>query len=426
VSTYEVYFKIPGSANSTGQPQTVFVEYDNTTEPQGGFTFGWIDPATSSDCGQLFTPIDPPNPLSGTVAPDGTITMNLDFSSQLTFGTCATTGGSNMTIDPAQWTTGLHIMNIKGITYQRAGGIITGAKVTKAQTTGDGAYTTIGNAAGCNTLVPLAVLTGTPLSGPTSTNFAFDGTGSFEPTGACGVIDSYSINFADGSPVVTNSTGSFSHTFSSPGDYPVRLTVHDTVGHVSTNVAQVVIAVTSSQIQPSGIVSRKIHGTAGTFDVVFPGTGMAIEPRAAGNTGGNGDYELVFVFPNTLASVASVSASATGATQPASVSGSINPSDTHQYLVRLTGVPNAQRITVTLNNALDTAGASGNVPATFGLLIGDTNADGFVNSADIGQTKAQSGHTVTSSNFREDVNADGFLNSADIGLVKSKSGTALP
>ena len=56
------------------------------------------------------------------------------------------------------------------------------------------------------------------------------------------------------------------------------------------------------------------------------------------------------------------------------------------------------------------------------LLVGDTNADGFVNSADISQTKSQSGQSVTGSNFREDVNADGFINSADISLVKSKSG----
>ena len=63
---------------------------------------------------------------------------------------------------------------------------------------------------------------------------------------------------------------------------------------------------------------------------------------------------------------------------------------------------------------------------TMGVLIGDTNNDGVVNSADIAQTKAQSGQAVTGSNFREDLNADGNLNSGDIGLVKSKSGTALP
>jgi hypothetical protein len=61
-----------------------------------------------------------------------------------------------------------------------------------------------------------------------------------------------------------------------------------------------------------------------------------------------------------------------------------------------------------------------------GVLLGDTTGDGFVNSADISQTKSQSGQSVGSSNFREDVNTDGFLNSADISLVKSESGTALP
>jgi len=60
------------------------------------------------------------------------------------------------------------------------------------------------------------------------------------------------------------------------------------------------------------------------------------------------------------------------------------------------------------------------------VLDGDTNADRFVDSADIAQTKSQSGNAVKQSNFREDVNVDGFLDSADIALVKSKSGTALP
>jgi hypothetical protein len=61
-----------------------------------------------------------------------------------------------------------------------------------------------------------------------------------------------------------------------------------------------------------------------------------------------------------------------------------------------------------------------------GVLVGDTTADKFVNSADISQTKSQSGQPVGGSNFREDLNTDGFINSGDISLVKSKSGTALP
>jgi hypothetical protein len=59
------------------------------------------------------------------------------------------------------------------------------------------------------------------------------------------------------------------------------------------------------------------------------------------------------------------------------------------------------------------------------VILGDTNADHAVNSADISQTKSQSGQPVGASNFREDLNVDGSINSADISLVKSKSGTAL-
>ena len=60
------------------------------------------------------------------------------------------------------------------------------------------------------------------------------------------------------------------------------------------------------------------------------------------------------------------------------------------------------------------------------VLIGDTTTDTFVNSAEISQTKSQSGQAVGSSHFRQDTTVDGFLDSADISLVKSKSGTALP
>jgi hypothetical protein len=95
--------------------------------------------------------------------------------------------------------------------------------------------------------------------------------------------------------------------------------------------------------------------------------------------------------------------------------------------VKLSGVPNAQYVTATLSGVHDNLGnASAAIPVTMGVLLGDSTADGFVNSADISQVKSQSGVAVTSSNFREDLNADGFINSADISLAKSKSGTALP
>ncbi|HEY2801512.1 MAG TPA: hypothetical protein VGI85_13015, partial [Chthoniobacterales bacterium] len=45
---------------------------------------------------------------------------------------------------------------------------------------------------------------------------------------------------------------------------------------------------------------------------------------------------------------------------------------------------------------------------------------------DIGQTKGQSGQSVTASNFRTDLNVSGVVNALDIGIAKQQSGTALP
>jgi RHS repeat-associated protein len=165
------------------------------------------------------------------------------------------------------------------------------------------------------------------------------------------------------------------------------------------------------------VVSRKTHGLAGDFDINLPLAGSpGIECR---NGGPNGNYQLVFTFPNyvTMTGGASVTSGA-GAVSGTTVTGPV-------IGVSLTGVTNSQFITVTLTNISDGTN-SGNVSVTMGVLLGDTNADGFVDSADIAQTQSQSGHAVTSSNFREDATVDGFIDSADIAFVQSKSGSALP
>jgi hypothetical protein len=93
--------------------------------------------------------------------------------------------------------------------------------------------------------------------------------------------------------------------------------------------------------------------------------------------------------------------------------------------VNLTKVANAQTLTITLTNVSDGTNV-GNVSLPMAVLLGDTTANGAVNSSDIAQTQSQSGQPVTSSNFREDVTVNGLINSSDIALVQSKSGTALP
>ena len=170
------------------------------------------------------------------------------------------------------------------------------------------------------------------------------------------------------------------------------------------------------------VISRKIHGAAGTFDVDLPLTGNpGIECRSGGP---NGDHTVVFRFADALEAVGG--ASLTGG--PGSVSSSqIDSSDARQYVVNLTGVVNAKTVTVTLTNVNDSAGGSFNtVSASMSVLLGDTTSSGGVNSSDISQTKSQTGQAVTGANFRQDVTANGSINSSDISLVKSKSGTAVP
>jgi hypothetical protein len=210
------------------------------------------------------------------------------------------------------------------------------------------------------------------------------------------------------------------------------LTVKDTFGLSSTNGAQVVISVNTSIPQLTGVVSRMGHGTAGTFDVqLFPliNGKRGVECRSSTSLGA-GNYKLVFAFANPLTSVggASVSGGTCTPSNGCSVSSSmINTANPQQYIVNLTGVPNQQYVTVTLTGVHDSTGASGDIVGPqMGVLVGDTNADGSVNSADIAQTKSQSGKSVVAANFREDINADGSINSADIAFAKSKSGTALP
>ncbi len=185
---------------------------------------------------------------------------------------------------------------------------------------------------------------------------------------------------------------------------------------IAFNSTGALLAVTPDPLAFAGAVSRKMHGATGTFDV--PLGPNAVECRTGGT---NGDHTVVFTFNNNLASgAAAVSAGA------ATVAGAPTINGT-SMIVNLTGVSNAQRVTVTLSNVTDAAAQSlPDTSVTIGFLVGDTTGNGTVTSTDIGQTKAQSGQAVTASNFRTDVTANGTITASDTSFVKSKAGTQLP
>jgi hypothetical protein len=172
-------------------------------------------------------------------------------------------------------------------------------------------------------------------------------------------------------------------------------------------------------LQLSSGVSRKTHGSAGDFDVLLPPLGTpGVECRSGGATN---DYQLVFTFSNNVESGAAIIDSGIG-----TVSGS--PIFTGNTMtVNLTGVTDVQTITVRLSGVTDQfLQTLPDSSISMGVLIGDTNANGTVNAADVAQTKSQLGQDVTSANFRNDVNANGVINSADGSLVKAHVGDSLP
>ena len=173
------------------------------------------------------------------------------------------------------------------------------------------------------------------------------------------------------------------------------------------------------QTSPLGIasaVSRKTHGTAGTFDITLPG----VECRSGG---ANNVHTVILTFNNSLTGAGPCSV-----TQGlASVSSSAIGSDPHQYVVNLTGVTNAQTISLSLTSLDDSAGNHvDQLGFSMGVLLGDANGDSVVNAADATIARNRSGQTADASNFPADCNADGVINSADATIVRAKSGTSIP
>jgi Tol biopolymer transport system component len=175
-------------------------------------------------------------------------------------------------------------------------------------------------------------------------------------------------------------------------------------------------------VQLVSIVSRMTHGSAGTFDVDLT-NGNGIECRSGG---ANGNYTIVFNFTNPLSSVTRASvASGTGSV----VSNGIDSSDARNYIVNLTGVTNAQYITVSLTNVTDSAGNNSiSVPSpSMGVLVGDVNASGRTDNGDAIVVRNLSGTVPTdTSTARADVNCSGRIDNGDAIVIRNNSGNALP
>jgi PQQ-like domain len=170
-----------------------------------------------------------------------------------------------------------------------------------------------------------------------------------------------------------------------------------------------------------GVVSRKVHGSAGQFDIDLPIHGTGIECRSGGESG---NHTLVFDFANPLSSVGGVSVS--GGNGSITSSG-INGTDPHRYIIELTGAGNAQTLDIRLTNVTDSAGnSSSGISTSVGFILGDVSGNSAVTNTDVAAVKGQVAAPVDSSNFRNDVNANGVISNTDVSAAKAQVGTSLP
>ena len=168
--------------------------------------------------------------------------------------------------------------------------------------------------------------------------------------------------------------------------------------------------------QPISAVSRKTHGSSGTFDIDL----LAAPAQTECRSGGAGeDYQVVVTFarPVTVGTVgvASIDGKALAA---GNVAGSV-------VTIDLSRVANVQTAMITLGNVNDGLG-SGNVTIPLRVLVGDATGNSTVTTSDVGMVKSQAGQPVTASNFRTDVTANGgSVTTSDLGMVKASTGTQL-
>ena len=169
----------------------------------------------------------------------------------------------------------------------------------------------------------------------------------------------------------------------------------------------------------TGAASRKAHGAAGTFDLPLSlvTTNPSTEPRMAG---AGASHTLVVTFNHPPVS------GAVGITEGAAVAGGPTFSG-NDMIVPLTGVANAQYVTVTLSNVSSSDGFSGGGGSVrLGLLRGDVNGSRTVTIGDLGAVNTQLAKPISAANYLDDINLSGTLSLADKGMTNAVLTTALP
>jgi hypothetical protein len=395
---------IPGDTSSTDWFVSMVSAPATSINPPPGtisFTYGVTStpPSDTNPTARIFTTRGNLSALSNYSA-DGTITLVLPKS-------IVSNPGPNDSIE-----------SILGSV--RLGSPSGGTNETIPDSTGAGVYVLRPTNLCLPNTAPIARLTADHADGEQPLAVHFDASTSSD-TDSIDTIANYTFNFDEGAGDVTQNGPTIDHTFNQPGEYVVRLVVHDSRGKVSSNTAQFIVEV---ETPVTGVVSHKLHGAAGAFDIDLPLGGPVIgeETRAPGT---NGSYQLIYSFNRDIAT--NGAGTATKMQGTANVDSAVKGPGSNQVTVNLSGVTTPQQLIISLSGVQDTVGTTmNNLPARMDVLVGDVNLSRRTDNGDAIPIRNASGSIPTASTFRLDVNASGRIDNGDTIVVRNNSGNSLP
>ncbi len=169
--------------------------------------------------------------------------------------------------------------------------------------------------------------------------------------------------------------------------------------------------------------SRKVHGSAGTFDLQRKAGTNWVEPRL-----GDGGHSLVFEFNKPVIGLGLINATAyPGGSAPSEALAVSEMSYSDTRITFTVAKPVLPSRIVLLINGVQTAGSSdSNQGFIFLAVPGDVSQSLRVGAADIAAIKARRGQPLNETNFSFDLDLNGAIDDSDVQIVKSRSGTIAP
>lgn len=176
------------------------------------------------------------------------------------------------------------------------------------------------------------------------------------------------------------------------------------------------VAIHAQTLTMLSAVSRKTHGSAGTFDIPLSlgllFTNVTIEPRIGGPT------TIVFTFSHNISTKGSTLSSTNFAISNATYSNAVISTNT--LTLNLTDVIDRSQVLVFLRGITDACGSD--LTDTDYVAIrarwGNVNQDGQVTLGDMQVVKHSIGRPITAANFLCDINLDGSITIDDTQAVK--------